>query len=151
MALFSWIKQHPANDRPLGGLFVMDEAQTLASSGRATASTESTLKLVSQARKYGLGLLFATQSPRGLHNHIPGNATTQFFGLMNSPTQIDAARTLARAKGGDVPDIARLSAGEFYLAAEGRGPQKIRTPMCLSYYPPSPLTEEEVITRARRM
>ena len=30
MALFAWIKKHPAGDRPLGGLFVMDEAQTLA-------------------------------------------------------------------------------------------------------------------------
>jgi hypothetical protein len=150
MALFSWIKKHPAGDRPLGGLFVMDEAQTLASSIRATVSTESTLKLVSQARKYGLGLLFATQSPRGLHNHIPGNATTQFFGLMNAPAQIDAVRALARAKGGDVPDIGRLNAGEFYIAAEGRPPQKIRTPMCLSYHPSSPLIEEEVITRARR-
>ena len=26
MALFSWIKQHPARDRPLSGLLVMDEA-----------------------------------------------------------------------------------------------------------------------------
>jgi hypothetical protein len=148
MALFSWIKKHPAGDRPLGGLFVMDEAQTLASSARATASTESTLKLVSQARKYGLGLLFATQAPKGLHNHIPGNATTQFFGLMSSPTQIDAVRALARTKGGDVPDIGRLSAGEFYLATEGSAPRKIRTPMCLSHHPRSPLTEEEVIARA---
>jgi hypothetical protein len=148
MALFSWIKKNPAGDRPLGGLFVMDEAQTLASSGRATASTESTLKLASQARKYGLGLLFATQSPRGLHNNIPGNATTQFYGLMTSPNQIDVVRGLARVKGGDVPDIGRLSRGEFYLAAEGRAPQKIRTPMCLSHHPPSPLTEEEVLRRA---
>lgn len=150
MALFSWIKKHPAGDRPLGGLFVMDEAQTLAPPIRGTASTESTLKLVSQARKYGLGLLFATQSPRGLHNHIPGNTTTQFFGLTNSPTQIDAVRASARTKGGEVPDIGRLSAGEFYVAAEGHAPQKIRTPMCLSYHPQSALTEEEVIARARR-
>ena len=34
MALFAWIKQHPAGDRPLGGLLVMDEAQKLAPSGR---------------------------------------------------------------------------------------------------------------------
>jgi DNA helicase HerA-like ATPase len=26
--------------------------------------------LVSQARKYGLGLIFATQAPKGLHNQI---------------------------------------------------------------------------------
>jgi hypothetical protein len=148
MALFSWIKRHPAGDRPLGGLFVMDEAQDLAPSIRSTACTQSTLRLVSQARKYGLGLLFATQSPKGLHNSIPGNSTTQFYGLLNSPAQIDAARELAKAKGGDVPDIGRLSAGQFYIATEGRGFREIRTPMCLSYHPSSPLTEEEVIRRA---
>ncbi len=30
MALLSWIKRNPARDRPLGGLFIMDEAQDLA-------------------------------------------------------------------------------------------------------------------------
>jgi hypothetical protein len=57
MALFAWIKTNPAGDRPLGGLFVMDEAQTLAPSGAMTACTLSTIKLASQARKYGLGLV----------------------------------------------------------------------------------------------
>jgi hypothetical protein len=148
MALFSWIKRHPAGDRPLGGLFVMDEAQDLAPSGKTTACTESTLRLASQARKYGLGLLFATQSPKALHNRIPGNATTQFYGLLNAPAQIDAARDLAKAKGGDIPDIGRMGAGEFYIATEGSRFREIRTPMCLSYHPSSPLTEEEVIGRA---
>jgi hypothetical protein len=150
MALFSWVKKHPAGDRPLGGLLVMDEAQTLAPAVGSTASTQSTLRLASQARKYGLGLMFATQAPKSLHNQVPGNATTQFFGLLNSPAQIDAAKQLARAKGGDVPEIGRLSRGQFYLATEGRGFELINAPMCLSYHPPSPLTEEEVIARANR-
>jgi DNA helicase HerA-like ATPase len=148
MALFSWIKRHPARDRPLGGLFVMDEAQDLAPSTGTTACTVSTLRLVAQARKYGLGLLFATQAPKGLHNWIPGNSTTQLFGLLNSPAQISAAKELAKVKGGDIPDISRLSAGQFYLATEGSAFRQIRTPMCLSYHS-SPLTEEEVIRRAR--
>ena len=88
MALFAWVRKHPAGDRPLGGLFVMDEAQTFAPSAGRTATTGSTLALASQARKYGLGLIFATQAPKGLHNQIPGNATTQFFGLLNAPAQI---------------------------------------------------------------
>lgn len=150
MALFSWIKRHPATDRPLSGLLVMDEAQELAPSGQVTACTESTLRLVSQARKYGLGLLFATQAPKGLHNRIPGNATTQFYGLLSSPAQIDAAREVARAKGGDVPDIGRLKAGQFYLGTEGTSFVKAATPLCLSHHPEGPLTEEEVVTRARR-
>jgi len=148
MALFSWVKRNPAQDRPLAGLLVMDEAQDLVPSTGTTACSESTRRLASQARKYGLGLLFATQSPKALHNSIPGNATTQFFGLLNAPAQIDAARDLARAKGGDVPAISRLAAGEFYLATEGSGFQQIRTPMCLSHHPSTPLTEEEVLSRA---
>ncbi|MGH3625434.1 MAG: ATP-binding protein, partial [Sciscionella sp.] len=149
MALFAWIKQHPAGDRPLGGLFVMDEAQTLAPSGGMTACTASTLALASQARKYGLGLVFATQSPKGIHNRIVGNAATQYFGFINSPTQVAAAKEMAAAKGSAVLDISRLSAGQFYAVGEGMPFQKVITPMCLSHHPSSALTAEEVLTRAR--
>ncbi|MDI9899403.1 DUF87 domain-containing protein [Rhodococcus sp. IEGM 1409] len=149
MALFAWIKKNPAGERPLGGLFVMDEAQNFAPSGKTVASTESTLALASQARKYGLGLVFATQSPKGLHNRIPGNASTQFYGLLNSPAQIDAAKEMARVKGGDVADIGRLPTGQFYTAIEGSGFQKTQTPLCLTYHPKSPPTEEEVLLLAR--
>ncbi|MEU4694888.1 DUF87 domain-containing protein [Actinoplanes sp. NPDC023714] len=149
MALFAWIKRNPAGDRPLLGLFVMDEAQTLAPSGAMTACTQSTLVLTAQARKYGLGLIFATQAPKGLHNRIPGNSATQLYGLLNSPIQIEAVREMAKAKGGDVPDISRLSAGQFYVASEGYAPRKIKAPMSLSHHPRSPLTGEEVLARAR--
>jgi len=149
MGLFAWIKKHPANDRPLLGLLVMDEAQTFAPSGAMTACTMSTLALASQARKYGLGLLFATQAPKNLHNRIPGNAATHFFGRLNVPAQIDAAREMAKVKGGDVPDIGNLTSGEFYVALEGEVPQKVRTPLCLSHHPSSPLTDDEVMARAR--
>ncbi|GAA2523079.1 helicase HerA domain-containing protein [Winogradskya humida] len=149
MALFAWVKKNPAGDRPLGGLFVMDEAQTFAPSGVMTACTRSTLSLASQARKYGLGLVFATQSPKGLHNQIPGNAATQSYGLMNAPVQIESAREMARAKGGDVPGISQLRTGEFYIALEGQSFTKVRTPLCLSHHPKSPLTTEEVLERAR--
>jgi hypothetical protein len=149
MALFAWIKRNPAGDRPLSGLLVMDEAQTLAPSGPVTPCTRSTLMLASQARKYGLGLVFATQAPKGLHSQIPGNAATQFFGLLNAPVHIEAAREMARFKGGDVPDISRLSSGQFYVALEGRPFRKARTPLCLSHHPASPLSSEDVLTRAR--
>jgi hypothetical protein len=149
MGLFAWIKKHPAKDRPLLGLLVMDEAQTFAPSGAMTACTQSTLALASQARKYGLGLIFATQAPKNLHNRIPGNAATHFFGRLSVPIQIDAAREMAKVKGGDVPDIGNLTAGEFYIALEGEAPHKTRTPMCLSHHPSSPLTDEEVMARAR--
>jgi hypothetical protein len=148
VALFAWIKRHPANDRPLGGLLVMDEAQNFAPSGAMTPCTHSTLMLASQARKYGLGLVFATQAPKALHNRVPGNAATQFFGLLTSMTQIDAAQEIARVKGSPIPDVGRLDRGEFYAAIEGAGFRKMRAPFCLSHHPPSPLTAEEVLQRA---
>ncbi|MGC4862210.1 ATP-binding protein [Micromonospora sp. DT41] len=150
LALFAWIKRNPAGDRPLGGLFVMDEAQTLAPSGAMTACTQSTLALASQARKYGLGLVFATQAPKGLHNRIPGNAATQFFGLLTSMTQIDAAQEMARAKGSALTDVGRLSTGQFYAAVEGSEFVKMQAPICLSHHPKSPLSNEEVVARAQR-
>jgi hypothetical protein len=150
MELFAWIKRNPAGDKPLGGLFVMDEAQTLAPSGSLTASTRSTIVLASQARKYGLGLLFATQAPKGLHNQVVGNATTQFFGRLNSPAQIDAATELARAKGTAITDISVLERARFYVASDAFGFRKVTTPLCLTHHPPSPLTLDEVIERARR-
>ncbi len=150
MALFSWAKRNPAGDRPLGGLYVMDEAQTFAPSSPSTACTQSTLALAAQARKYGLGLIFATQAPKGLHNRIAGNATTQFYGLMNSPAQIQAVREIASHKGGDVPAIARLTAGTFYVASDTLDVQVIRTPMCLSWHPSGPLSPMDVLNIALR-
>ncbi|EOD64801.1 ATP-binding protein [Amycolatopsis vancoresmycina] len=150
MELFAWVKRNPAGDRPLGALFVMDEAQTLASSAGLTASTRSTIVLASQARKYGLGLLFATQAPKGLHNQVTGNAMTQFFGRLNSPAQIAAANELARAKGSPVADISRLERAQFYVAGEAFGFRQVATPLCLTHHPASPLRLEEVIARARK-
>jgi hypothetical protein len=149
MEIFGWAKRHPAGDRPLGGLLVMDEAQTLAPSAGVTPSTRSTIMLASQARKYGLGLLFATQAPKGLHNQVTGNATTQFFGRLNSPAQIAAANEMARAKGSTVGDISQLERGQFYVTGETFGFRRLQAPLCLSHHPPSPLRLEEVIERAR--
>ncbi|ONI70520.1 AAA family ATPase [Actinosynnema sp. ALI-1.44] len=149
MELFAWIKRNPAGDRPLGGLLVMDEAQTLAASGTLTASARSTIVLASQARKYGLGLLFATQAPKGLHNQVVGNAMTQFFGRLNSPAQIQAANHMARAKGSAVVDISRLERAQFYVAGESFGFRRIATPLCLTHHPASPLRLDEVIERSR--
>jgi Helicase HerA, central domain len=150
MALFAWVKKNPAGEKPLGGLFVMDEAQIFAPSSGATVSTVGTLALASQARKNGLGLLFSTQAPKGLHNQIPGNATTQFFGFLNASVQIQAAKEMALAKGGKVSGIAQLHPGEFFVAGDGLAFQRIRSPLCLSYHPKSPLTQEEIIKLAQR-
>lgn len=150
MELFAWVKRNPAGDRPLGGLLVMDEAQDLAPATGRTPSTGSSVRLASQARKFGLGLVLATQAPRAIHNTISGNATTQFFGRLNHPTHIEAAQDLARRKGRNLSDLGLLSMGDFYLTGEGIAFQKVHSPLCLTHHPRSPLTADEVVERAKR-
>ncbi|WP_433197336.1 ATP-binding protein [Nocardia sp. CA-107356] len=150
LALFAWIKRHPAGDRPLGALLVLDEAQTFVPAQQAAASKQSTLRLATQARKYGLGMVYATQAPKALHNLVSGNAATQFYGRLGASVQIRVVEELARARGGRIDDISSLGAGQFYGATEGATFAKTQTPMCLSHHGESALTEEEVLERARR-
>jgi hypothetical protein len=147
MSLFTWIKRNPS---ATGRLYVLDEAQNFAPSQKTTPCKESTVSLVAQARKYGLGMIFATQLPKGIDNKIVSNCTTHFYGRMSSPATIDATRELMAAKGGGGDDIARLNRGEFYFSTEGLPrPIKIHTPLCLTWHPQNPLTEEEVLAKTR--
>ncbi|HEY0331645.1 MAG TPA: ATP-binding protein [Rhodopseudomonas sp.] len=147
MSLFSWIKRHPS---PTGRLYVLDEAQNFAPSQRTTPCKESTLSLAAQARKYGLGMIVATQTPTGIDHKIISNCTTHFYGRMSSPTTIEATKAMMAAKGGSGEDIGKLSRGEFYFSTEGwPRPTRIRTPICLTWHPANPLTADEVVAKAR--
>jgi DNA helicase HerA-like ATPase len=148
MSLFTWIKRNPSTT---GRLYVLDEAQNFAPSQKMTPCKESTISLAAQARKYGLGMIFATQTPKGIDNKIVSNCTTHFYGRMSAPATIDATRELMAAKGGSGEDIGRLSRGEFYFSTEASArPIKIRTPLCLTWHPANPLTAEEVVAKARK-
>lgn len=147
MTLFSWIKRHPSTS---GLLYVIDEAQTFLPSQKPAVSLGSGIKLVAQARKYGLGMIVATQVPRGIHNQVVSNCTTQFFGRQSAPATIAAAQDIIAASGGRADDIGKLKAGEFYFATEGSGkPSKLRTPICLTFHPQNPPTPDEVIATAK--
>jgi DNA helicase HerA-like ATPase len=147
MTLFTWIKQNPS---PTGRLYVLDEAQNFAPSQAGTACKASAVSLAAQARKYGLGMILATQLPKGIDNKIVSNCTTHFYGRMSAPVTIEATRELMSAKGGAADDIGRLTKGEFYFSTDGFShPIKIMTPMCLSWHPPNPPTADEIIQKAR--
>lgn len=147
MTLFTWVKQNPS---PSGRLYVLDEAQNFAPSQANTACKASTRSLAAQARKYGLGMVFATQLPRGIDSGIVSNCTTHMYGRMSSPATIEATRDLMAAKGWAADDLARLARGIFYFSTEGmRRPVKIETALCLSWHPANPLTAAEVVKTAR--
>jgi hypothetical protein len=148
MTLFGWIKKNPS---PRGLLYVIDEAQVFIPSGASALSKSSGVQLVSQARKYGLGMIVVTQAPKGIDNKVVSNCTTQFLGKQNSPTDQQSVKSMIAATGGSADDVGKLAAGEFYFKTEKSGkPFKIKTSICLSYHPANPPTPEEVITRAKR-
>lgn len=148
MTLFGWVKRHPS---PRGRLYVIDEAQIFIPSGAGALSKTSGVQLVAQARKYGLGMVVATQAPKGIDNKVVSNCTTQFLGKQNAPATIEAAKDLIAASGGRADDFGRLKMAEFYYKTEASGkPVKIATPICLTWHPANPPTPEEVVVRAKR-
>jgi len=148
MTLFTWIKQNPS---PTSRLYVLDEAQNFAPSQAGTACKASARSLSEQARKYGLGMIFATQLPKGIDNRIVSNCTSHVYGRMIAPATIEATRELMAAKGGTADDFGRLTKGETYFSTVGLSrPIKVRTPLCLSWHSQNPPTAEEVVpARAR--
>ncbi|MGC1272815.1 MAG: DUF87 domain-containing protein [Planctomycetaceae bacterium] len=155
MLLFTWIKKnpHPPGGRALRGLLVIDEAKDLVPSRKTTECKESLMRLAAQARKYGLGLVFATQHPRDIETKIVGNCATHLYGLNNSPASIETLKDLMVQKGGSGNDIGRLKRGQFYIYnadAGHRAPIKIQMPMSLSVSPDNPLEESTILEKARR-
>jgi DNA helicase HerA-like ATPase len=148
-ALFSWFKAHPASGGHLGGLLVMDEAQNFVPSVGANPSTESTIEIIRQVRKYGLGVVLASQAPKGIHNQALGNTANQFIGRLTSSAQIAAAQHMAESRNASLDNLSGLSAGTFYAAGEGTTFTRIQAPMCLSHHT-RPLREDEVVDRAHR-
>jgi len=149
MTLFSWIKKNPARGRALQGLLVIDEARDFIPSQKSVPGKDSINRLVAQARKYGLGIIFATQAPKGIEHSIVANCSTQFYGRQNSAAAADTAREQLAQRGSSVTDIAKLQRGVFYAFTEGMSAAvKIQTPLCLSYHPSSPPDEAEVLAKA---
>ncbi len=148
--LFSWIKKNPAPPGGLLGLLVMDEAKDFVPSGRTVPGKENVIRLAAQARKYGLGLLFATQEPKSIEHTIVSNCSTLLGGKMSSPTAIDALQQLLSDKGTRATDVGSLKPGQFYFGTGQDKPRKVATSLCLSYHPSTPPSEAEVLETARR-
>ncbi|PPQ37528.1 ATP-binding protein [Rhodoblastus acidophilus] len=148
MALFTFIRNHPSETPRL---YALDEAQNFAPSQGSTACKASAMALAAQARKFGLGMIFATQAPKGIETKIVSNCTTHFYGRMSSPALIDATEEMMRARGKAAGDLGKLSAGLFYYATEAMSaPIKIRTPLCLSHHPQNPASPEDILALTKR-
>ena len=153
MTLFAWIKKNPARDGVLlSGLLVVDEARDFVPSVKAVASSASLVRLAAQARKYGLGIVFATQQPKSIDHNVIANCQTQIYGRASSPAAIDVIVDQIHQRGGSVSDIAALEKGQFYVHGEGLpAPIKVATSLCLSCHgsPPDEAGLRERAVRSR--
>jgi hypothetical protein len=151
MTLFSYIKGHPARHRPLLGLLVIDEARDFVPATRSVPGKESLLRLVPQARKSGLGILFATEAPKGVDPQLISACATHFYGRVSSPAAIETVREQLRRRGGSGNDVATLMPNVFYAHTEGMtSPVRVAPLPCLSAHAATPPGELEIIARAQR-
>jgi hypothetical protein len=155
MTLFAWIKKNPARDGVLlSGLLVVDEARDFVPSGKTVASSDSLVRLAAQARKYGLGIVFATQQPKSINHNVIANCQTQIYGRASSPESIAVIRDQIQQRGGSGSDVASLEKGQFYVHGEGlAAPIKVATSLCLSCHgsPPDEAGLRERAVRSRAM
>ncbi len=154
VSLFAWAKKHPsAGATGVTGLFVLDEARDFLPSTSGSPCKKSLLRLAAQARKYGLGLMLATQNPKDVDYNAVAQFSTQYFGRAQSPQVISFIQQLLTARGATMANPSRLARGEFYLVT-GDGasvPERVKVPLCLTAHPDSqPLSEEQLLTVARR-
>jgi DNA helicase HerA-like ATPase len=134
----------------LSGLLVVDEARDFVPSVKTVASSDSLVRLAAQARKYGLGIIFATQQPKSINHNVIANCQTQIYGRASSPASIDVIVDQIHQRGGSGSDVASLDKGQFYVHGEGLStPIKVATSMCLSCHG-SPPDEAGVRERAVR-
>jgi DNA helicase HerA-like ATPase len=136
----------------VNGLVVIDEAKEFVPSQRSTACKRIIMSFATMARKYGIGLLLASQELSAVDTKALNNCATKLFGAQTSPATVDTTRRLL-----DSPadlGIQHLKPGQFWLKRNslddaGRAPVKVRTPWCLTGHPRGSPEEPEILMYAR--
>jgi len=119
-AIYSWMLQKPA-DHPVG-LVYLDEAAPYMPPVRKPITKEPLSLLMRQARKYGVSMLVATQSPGDLDYKALGQVGTRLLGRMS--THQEAAKILPYLSAaeqeefeGIMEHLASLPTGQFVLSS----------------------------------
>jgi hypothetical protein len=136
MSVFAWLTSRA--DAGLAGLLVLDEARDLIPSVHASACKKILVRYANQARKYGFGLILASQAIKSVDNQIVANCSNLFVGRQGSPAPIKAAEDLLEISG-----VANLENGQFFVRtpsvkrSSGK-PVKIKAALGFSWQPKSP-------------
>jgi hypothetical protein len=84
--IYQWMMNVPATnpDRPRLILFI-DEALVYVTESNPPEHKQALFSLLNEGRKYGVGLVLAVQTPRGLPPEVSNNCKTKFFGALDDP------------------------------------------------------------------
>jgi uncharacterized protein len=88
--VYRWMLTSLYNAERPSLLFYLDEARDFIPAGtRNTPAKASLLRLFSQGRKYGIGCLLCTQSPRSVDYNAFGNCSTKIIGRLEAAQDVD--------------------------------------------------------------
>ncbi len=74
-------------------LFYIDEARDwIPAGGKSPPAKQPLIRLFTQGRKYGVGCLLCTQSPRSVDYNVFGNCSTKIIGRMEASQDVDRVR-----------------------------------------------------------
>jgi DNA helicase HerA-like ATPase len=141
---------HP---RSMNGIIAIDEAKEFVPSRITVESKSIIIKLASMARKYGYGLVLASQSVTSLDTQAINNFSTKFVGKHSSGAAVTAAVRFLETD--EQLRLSHLENGCFYvrgksLHGQGAKAAKVRTSLCLSRHPDTAPPPEEILEIARK-
>lgn len=88
--VYRWMLTTPSSAERPSLLFYLDEARDFIPAGtRNTPAKASLLRLFTQGRKYGVGCLLCTQSPRSVDYNAFGNCSTKIIGRLEAAQDVE--------------------------------------------------------------
>ena len=147
--LFTYARRHPSKGE-MAGLIAIDEAKDFVPSSGKAASSPPIKRAAAQLRKYGYGMIVATQEPKSIDNRVVSNSSTQIFGRALAAATQQAVQTMMSQLGGQPAKLGTLKPGQFFVSVPASPvPRKVQTSWCLSHHGPSPTPEDVRLLAAR--
>jgi len=105
--------------QPVNTLVVIDEAHNYACEKGCSPSLELIERTAREGRKWGLGLVLASQRIIDFSPDVRNNINTFFFSKLQTPGDLDNLKGVLDLGGIEYEDIAVLATREFYFAGLG--------------------------------
>ncbi|MDR2367974.1 MAG: DUF853 family protein, partial [Deltaproteobacteria bacterium] len=145
--LFTWITKNTMTKERLSYLVVVDEAKDFIPSVASSPAKKAIMRFANQGRKFGCGLILASQGIRSLDNQTISNCKNLFVGYQGSPTDVETCKKMG------LFDVNKLKTGEFMGRSESftqfnKRQVKFKASMCLSRHPNPPPAQEEITKMA---